>query len=68
MLLLEHPAERPPIVGEHLSHALVAHVLALELAFQELVLLADLGLRPRVYAQFVASHLSATLHPPEPVD
>jgi hypothetical protein len=30
--------------------------------------LTDLGLRPRVYAQFVASSLSATIHPPDPVD
>ena len=31
-------------------------------------LLTDLGLRPRVYAQFVASHLSAEIHPPAPAD
>lgn len=31
-------------------------------------LLADLGLRPAVDVQFVASHLSATVHPPEHVD
>jgi hypothetical protein len=30
--------------------------------------LRDLGVRPRVYARFVASHLSAAIHPPEPVD
>ncbi|WP_136590148.1 acetoacetate decarboxylase family protein [Salinigranum halophilum] len=30
--------------------------------------LRDLGVRPRVYAQFVASHAEATLHPPERVD
>jgi hypothetical protein len=29
--------------------------------------LSDLGLRPRVYAQFVASHADATIHPPERV-
>jgi hypothetical protein len=29
--------------------------------------LRDLGLDPRVYAQFVASHAVATFHPPEPV-
>lgn len=30
--------------------------------------LADLGLRPRVYAQFVASHATAEIHPPERTD
>jgi hypothetical protein len=30
--------------------------------------LRDLGLDPRVYAQFVASHATAGIHPPEPVD
>jgi hypothetical protein len=29
--------------------------------------LRDLGVRPRVYAQFVASHATAEIHPPEPV-
>jgi hypothetical protein len=31
-------------------------------------LLTDLGLTPTVYARFVASHLAAEIHPPEPVD
>jgi hypothetical protein len=31
-------------------------------------LLRDLGLRPRVYAQFVVSHATAEIHPPERVD
>jgi hypothetical protein len=30
--------------------------------------LRDLGVTPRVYAQFVASHATAEIHPPEPVD
>ena len=30
--------------------------------------LRDIGLRPRVYAQFVASHAEATIHAPERVD
>lgn len=31
-------------------------------------MLRDLGLTPRVYAQFVASHATAEFHPPEPAD
>ncbi len=30
--------------------------------------LRDLGIRPRVHAQFVASHATAEIHPPEPTD
>jgi hypothetical protein len=30
--------------------------------------LSDLGLRPRVFARFVASHATATVHPPVPAD
>jgi len=41
VLLFENPPECAFVVGEHLSDALVVHVLVVELLFQELVLLAD---------------------------
>ena len=42
VFLFENPSERPLVVREHLTDALVVHVLVVELFFQELVLLADL--------------------------
>jgi hypothetical protein len=45
MLFLEDPAQRALVVAEQLPDALVAHIVVGELVGEELVLLADLGLR-----------------------
>src|SRR5699024_1671523 len=42
VLLFERPAERAPVVGEHLPDALVVHLLVVQFVHEELVLLADL--------------------------